>query len=131
MTPKVTVTDSVGGTYTETTVVNIITRDELDVMLKAKWNGMKGRLALYDIEGALDYFSYGSKEEYRQIFNLLPQDLPSLVSNMQGIELVYSRGDAAKYRIRREQVINGVLQTITYYIYMSRDENGIWKIASY
>ena len=131
MTPKVTVTDSVGGTYTETTVVNIITRDELDVMLKAKCNGMKGRLALYDIEGALDYFSYGSKEKYRQIFNLLPQDLPSLVSNMQGIELVYSRGDAAKYRIRREQVINGVLQTITYYIYMSRDENGIWKIASY
>lgn len=65
------------------------------------------------------------------MFQLLANGLPNIATSMQEIQLIYLRGDIAKYRIRREQNIKGTPQTITYYIYFVRDENGIWKIESF
>ncbi|MFZ5954927.1 MAG: hypothetical protein ACOYT4_00730 [Nanoarchaeota archaeon] len=44
------------------------------------------------------------------------------------IQLIYLKDNEAKYRIRREQLIDGQSETITYYIYFVKDENGLWKI---
>ena len=91
------------------------------------WSDMKENLAAGNIEGALNYFSEGSKEKYREIFTLLGDRLPTLANNMQDIELIYVRGDIAKYRIHRLQYE----QQITYYIYFGKDEDGYWKINSF
>ena len=67
--PTVTIEDSIGGTYTETTVVNVLSKDEMDALLKGKWAGMKEALENGDIEGALSYFA----EDYQQLYrNFLP-----------------------------------------------------------
>src|SRR3990167_2210770 len=67
--PTVTIEDSIGGTYTETTVVNVLSKDEMDAHLKGKWAGMKEALENGDIEGALSYFA----EDYQQLYrNFLP-----------------------------------------------------------
>jgi len=50
---------------------------------------------------------------------------------MQNIELIYLKEDIAKYRIRREQVFEGQTRTITYYIYFTKNRDGIWQIEQF
>jgi len=69
--PKVTVTDSQNNTYTEITIVHVFSREEIDALLKSKWEEMKGALTHGDIEASLDYFIGSSKERYRKAFLLL------------------------------------------------------------
>ena len=125
--PKVTVTDNQGNTYTETTLVNVLSREEMDALLRSKWEGMKGALSQGNINEALNYFVKDSREEYREIFELLAPQLPALVSAMREINMVEIKGNMAEYYIKRFQ--RGV--DISYFIYFMRDENGIWRISSF
>jgi hypothetical protein len=125
--PRVTVTDNQGNTYTETTLVNVLFREEMDALLRSKWEGMKGALSQGNITEALNYFVKDSREEYREIFELLTPQLLVLVSSMREINLVEIKGNMAEYYIKRFQ--RGV--DISYFIYFIRDENGIWKISSF
>ena len=83
-----------------------------------------------DVDGALEYFAVSSRNRYRQIFTALQDSLPDKASSMEEIELVYSMGNVAKYRIGRDQLIDGVIQKITYYIHFAKDE-GIWFIDDF
>jgi len=65
------------------------------------------------------------------VYNLLGSNLSNKVNQMQDIELIYAKGERAKHRIRRDHVIDGQTVTITYYIYFSKDGNGLWKIEKY
>jgi len=126
--PTVTGKDEQGNIYSDTTAIAVLNKTELDTLLKGKWEGMKGALVSRNMEGGLMYFYDGSKESYRQAFNMILADLPKIVSDMLGIEMIYVKDDLAKYRIRRDQNIDGTLQTFTYYIYFLRDRSGVWKI---
>jgi hypothetical protein len=125
------VTDTQSITYTDTAVVVVLNQAELDALLQAKWNGMKSFLINGNIEGTLDYFHAGSKEHHQEIFELLTDRLPDIVSAMRDIEMIYLRDKMAKYRIRREEVIQGQTHDITYYIYFVKDVNGLWHIESF
>ena len=129
--PTITVTDNQGNTYSDTIAVTVFSKTEIDSLLKGKWEGMKGALNRGDIEGALSYFAYDSKEKYRTSFTRLQDKIQSIVSNMQNIELIYVKEDIAKYRITREQVFDGQIRTITYYIYFSKNRDGIWQIEQF
>ena len=126
--PRVTVTDNQGNVYTETTLVNVLSREEMDVLLQSKWEGMKIALYNKDIIGGLDFFLEFSKEIYEQAFTIILDELPQIVSAMQDIEMIFLIDHVAKYRINRVHEIDGIPQTITYYIYFAKDANGIWKI---
>ena len=125
--PRVTVTDNQGNVYTETTLVNVLSREEMDVLLQSKWEGMKGALSQGNITEALNYFVNDSREEYREIFELLAPQLPGLVSTMREINMVEIKGNMAEYYIKRFQ--RGV--DISYFIYFIKDENGIWRVSSF
>jgi len=125
--PRVTVTDNQGNTFTETTLVSILSREEMDVLLQSKWEGMKGALSQGNITEALNYFVNDSREEYREIFELLAPQLPGLVSTMREINMVEIKGNMAEYYIKRFQ--RGV--DISYFIYFIKDENGIWRVSSF
>ena len=129
--PVITVTDNLGNAYSNTAAITVSSKTEMDTLLKAKWEGMKTALTNGDVEGAVGYFHEGSQAKYREIFQLLQNELPNISANMQDTQLIYLKGNIAKYRIRREQEIKGTLQTITYYIYFVRDENGLWKVESF
>jgi len=124
---KVTVTDSQNNTYAETTIAHVLSREAMDALLRAKWEGMKGALNQGNINEALNYFVTDSREEYREIFELLAPQLPALVSAMREINLVEIKGNMAEYYIKRFQ--RGV--DISYFIYFMRDENGVWRISSF
>ncbi|MCJ7782579.1 MAG: Ig-like domain-containing protein, partial [Desulfobacterales bacterium] len=125
--PRVTVTDNQGNIYTETTVVHVLSREEMDALLRSKWEGMKALLSQANINDALNYFVKDSREEYREIFELLIPQLPALVSAMREINMVEIKGNMAEYYIKRFQ--KGT--DISYFIYFMRDENGVWRISSF
>ena len=116
---------------TDTVAVAVMDQAELDTLLRAKWNGMKAALIAGDVEGALSFHHGVLKDEYESIYNLIGSNLPVLVQQMQDIELIYAKGDRAKYRIRQDHTVEGQTVTITYYIYFSRDGSGLWKIEKY
>ncbi len=125
--PKVTIKDTQGNTFEETTIVNVLSIEEMDALLKGKWEGMKDALEKKNIEKAISYFSPGSKERYKGIFTALFDKLPTIASKMQEIQLIYIKDGMAKYRIRRVEDTGEV----TYYIYFELDENGLWKIRQF
>ena len=94
-------TDDHNTTYTDTAAVQV-----LDALLKAKWNGMKSALINGDINGALKYFAYPSKNEYEQIFTILSDQLPDIAANMEDIQLIYVNDIVAKYRIRKDEIFD-------------------------
>jgi len=117
--------DSRGGFYSGSTAFLVHDKEELDQLLRNKWEAMKDRLFLKDLEGALELFLDESKETYRTIFAALLERLPQIVTDMQDIEMIYARGGEAKYRIER---VHEDGASITYYIYFAWDKHGIWKI---
>jgi hypothetical protein len=125
------VTDENGNTYTDTIAITVMNKTQLDTLLKKKWEGMKNKLSVKDVESGVSYFFDYSKETYRQAFNIIIDDLPQIISDMQNVELIYLTEDVAKYRINRVQDIDGTQQTITYYIYFAKDADGIWKIDKF
>ena len=71
-----------------------------------------------------------SQSKYRSAFTTLRDSISNIATKMQNIELVYAKGSVSKFRIRREQAIEGQNKTITYYIYFV-DRNGLWKIDAF
>lgn len=118
-------------TYTDTTAIVVLNQAELDALLGAKWAGMTAALIGGDMEGALSSHHGVQRDKYEAIYKFLANDLPALAWQMQGIEFIYATGDKAKYRIRRDHDIDEQKVIITYYIYFSKDENGLWKIERY
>jgi len=127
----ITVKDSMGNVNTDTIAITVYNREEIDTLLKGKWDGMKEKLINGSVEGALGYYSEDSKERYRTAFTKLSDKISLIVSNMQDIELIYVKEGIAKYRVRREQAINGELKTVTYYIYFSKGQDGLWRIEQF
>jgi len=131
-----TVDDGSGNitTHSQEIMAYSIDRAELDMLLQGKWEGMKADLN-FDVGSAMNYFTDASKDNYTNMFNeliALPnwQDLFTEM-DLQTIEFVYARRDRAKYRINRDQVIDGIAESITYYIYFSLDVDGLWKIEQF
>jgi hypothetical protein len=125
------VTGPDGNTYQDTLAIEAMDRAQLDTLLRNKWEGIKASLMQSDIDGALNYISSDSQEKYRDAFTSLLSVIGQIVTNMNDIKLVYIKDKIAKYRITRNQVINGQTETITYYIYFSKNSNGIWQIEQF
>ncbi len=89
---------------------------------------MKTALANQDVNTALNYYTFNTREHYNQTFTDMYDYLAQFIQDMQDIQLIYSRNNTAKYRIRKSEVYAGRTFEITYYIYFTVDENGIWKI---
>jgi len=123
--------DSSGNIYTDIIAVSVIAPAELDALLRAKWEGMKNNLASGNIEGAVKYFFLLTREKYTQIFTAIGSDLPGFAAQMEDIEPVYMRESLVKYRIKRDELINGETVKITYYIYFSKGPGGLWYIDSF
>lgn len=88
-------------------------------------------LANHDITNALKYFNDDTKELYNEIYAALYDNLPQIVEDMQDIELIYIKGNLAKYRIRKNELYGGQTFNITYYLYFIKDGYGLWKIHRY
>ncbi|MEW6001107.1 MAG: IPT/TIG domain-containing protein [Nitrospirota bacterium] len=125
--PTVTVKDNQENSYSDKIAIIVLSKTEMDILLREKWDGMKKGMADKDIQKAVSYFAEWTKERYSAIFAALGDRLPQIAQDMQNIKMIYVRDGVAKYRIRRIEAEG----EITYYIYFVRDENGFWKIQQF
>jgi hypothetical protein len=120
-----------GVVYSDTVAIMVVDVAQIDALLQRKWEDMKTELISGNIEEALKYYQERSRENYRIIYKAIGNELPRLVQQMRDISLIYCIDDRSKYRIRQDHEINGQITTITYYIYFTRDDNGLWWIEKY
>ncbi|MBN2108634.1 MAG: hypothetical protein JW832_14505 [Deltaproteobacteria bacterium] len=114
--------------HADTISVMVERLQDFDAKLQGKWVGMKSGFGGQNIPSSLKYISALSNDKYREIFTAIADQLPVIAADMQNIELIIVNDNIAKYRIRREDTINGQTLPITYYIYFIKDMNGLWKI---
>jgi hypothetical protein len=127
-------TDEHNNLYTDAVTIVVFDEAEIRVLLEAKWDGMKDKLSAEDVSGALSFHHDVSKRKYESIYTLLKDKLPQIIEQMQDIELIYAKNHKAKYRIHRNHKVDEYTDeevTVTYYIYFSKDQNGLWKIEKY
>ncbi len=122
--PVITAVDSSGEEYSEMTVVNVMSLEQMDTLFKGKWHGLLNELGQGNAERALGFFSVSQKEKYRRVFDDLGGDLQLIVSTFGDIVVNSIEGEMAEYVTVREQ--DG--DKFAYFIYFMRDQNGIWKI---
>ncbi|MEW6521349.1 MAG: carboxypeptidase regulatory-like domain-containing protein [Thermodesulfobacteriota bacterium] len=125
------VTDAESNVYSDSFAILAMDQTVLDNLLQGKWEGMKTELSLQDIESGLGFFTEEAQPRYREIMNAIIEELPQIIPDMQGIEMIYSVNGTTKYRINRVQDINGTPVTITYYIYFVTNNGGLWKISQF
>jgi len=129
--PTLIVTDDQGDTYSDTIAVSVLSKTEMDTLLKDKWEEMKVALVKQDIDGALKYYLEGSQQLYTDIYTAFYDQLPQLAQEMNDIQPIYVKSSTAKYRLREHKMYGGNMETITYYIYFVLDKDGLWKIYRY
>lgn len=125
--PSVTVTDTKGNTYTETTIVNVLSKEEMDGLLKGKWTSMKDALISGDIKKALNNFVGGQNSKYKQVFETIEDQLPLIFSAEEELNLVSVHENQFEY----ENLVVEDGKAYSYPVIFIRDENGLWKILQF
>ena len=129
--PVLRATDNQGVVYTATTVVNVLPQNQIDGLIRAKWNGMKDALRGNAIEAAVTYFLPSQQARYQTLFTLLGSRLGQVATEMAEIECIYVMGRQAQYRIQRTELVSGQPTAISYYIYFILGTDGVWRIRDF
>jgi hypothetical protein len=119
--------DTNGTTYQDAVAVTVLSKQQLDTLLRGKWEGMTAELLDGNIGNALIHFDESSKEDYREAFSLLSSFLPIIVQELTDIQFVEYVNDTAIYDIR---TIRDGLE-FSFQLLFLKDFNGIWKINSF
>ena len=125
------VVDENGMTYSNQVAVLAYDRSILDSLLQAKWDGMKAAMVAGDIDAAVKLFTPAQQQTFRKIFTLKMDSLAQIANGMQDIEMIYQKNNTAEYRIKKEMLFKGVLETITFNIYFDQGVDGIWRIRDF
>jgi hypothetical protein len=88
-------------------------------------------MAAQDIDRAVSYFAYETRQHYRELYTALADHLPQVAQDMGDIEPIVIEQRNAKYRLIRKEVIKGETYDITYYVYFILDIDGEWRIFRY
>ncbi len=122
----ITVTNSMGVITERSFVIVGYEPTTMDQTIRSVWLSMTGALASGDIDGALVYFQNGSKNKYRDIFQALSGDLPSIMGSFSSLQESELYSNYGEYAINRD--IDG--ENRLFFIYFIRDGDGIWRIES-
>ena len=123
----VTSTGPDGQTYTDSVMVTVMSRYQLEALLKGKWEGMKAKVTSGDIQGAGTYFPQASREMFLTMFGDTTIDSVSRLNDVSAVN-IYTLSDyyAQGGLIRQDE--DG---EFSYPITFSRDESGLWRIYNF
>lgn len=125
--PTITVTDDQGNRYADTIAVNVLSLNEIDTLLKAKWEDLGTALVNEDIEEALKLFTEDSREVYRGQFTSLSPILTTIGNELGYLRLVTIEDNRAEYEI----ITTRDGSTYSYFLLFERDQDGLWKIERF
>ena len=123
-----TVTGPDGNTYTDGIKIPVLSRTQIDTLLRTKWAGLKNALTERNIPAALTLFRPISRSRYLTKFNLLTDKLPAIVAAQTDLILDSIEGDFAFYELKTLE--NG--SAFSYRVIFSREpSSGLWLIEEY
>jgi len=107
---------------------NVYDREEIDLLLRDKWESMTSALKNGDIEAAIQYFVSKKKSAYREVFSTSSGKIKYLIESTKNMEILDFNLSRVKYIVDFEAVVDGVQKPMSSYIIFERDEDGLWKI---
>ncbi len=113
--------------YQDTIEIIVLNKNQLDMLLKGKWDGMKTALGNQDVDGSVKDIVEDSKDTYREQFTALVSVLDIIGNELGQIQLVKIEGNRAEYEIIATE--DGT--TYSYYLLFVRDSDGLWKIERF
>lgn len=125
-----TATGPDGQTYTDSVTITVMSRYQLETLLKGKWEGINGKIAQNDLEGALQYIRTSARSYHRELFTALGNEFPQLSEGTPPLEFVYATEDIAKCRVFQQETVLGESVTVGYPVYFEK-EDGIWRLKQY
>jgi sugar lactone lactonase YvrE len=117
-------TDNQGTRYSDTIAVSVSSLQEVDALLKNKWNGFKYTLVNQDIATSMKYITEGARPKYQGLFERFGDHLPAIAESLPDLQLIRIDGDVAAYYVKKME--NGVEKA--HFVYFLLDENGLWKL---
>ena len=124
---QVAVMDTAGNTNKDTAIVNVVNSIDIDNICKAIWNNVKNALNSNNIPIALSNIASRSRNTYSDNFNLLQSHLQEIASDMNDVNIVRVKDNAAEYEMRKTE--GGVEHA--YYVKFVKDEDGVWRLSFY
>jgi hypothetical protein len=125
-TPRFTLRDSSGRTYTLTTQIVIRDRAILDQELRSLWSAFVATLAAGDVDGALSYFTLQGRQRYAEALEELRGELPGIAASFSQPQTFLLSNDIGEYAVNR--TLDG--RDMIFLIYFLRDVDGIWRLDS-
>lgn len=122
-----TITGVDGFSYQDTVTVVAYDLAYIDALLRAKWDGMTGRLAFFDTVNALKYIHPDTKPVYEAMFSDLAEQLPAVMATQTQFQFVAFHDDHAEFKLVTFE--GGV--PYSYEVTYRKDSTGIWRILEY
>lgn len=119
------VADDEGKGYTDTVTLQVMDLAALDLLLRAKWNGLRDALGDSNIPKAMEYIAQGAKNMYQFNFELMNAYLGEIAAGLQDISIIKVRDQRAEFEMWAQE--DG--QMYSFYILFSKDRDGIWRIS--
>jgi hypothetical protein len=124
---KVQVIGPDGQTYEDSANITVLPKNRLSGLLKQKWEGMKRKVILGDIQGAGAYFPLATRDRFQAIFNDPGNNITARLNEISGLEIYTVTNDTAQAGAVRQEA-DGVY---AYPVNFMRNENGIWSIYGF
>ena len=124
--PNVKVTDPDNNLFTDSAIVHVLDIDQLDVQLKAKWNGMKNALRTGDTGAAASYIVSSKRNDYHELFSNLNISFASIDQMLGSIIYQGLKGLDIEYEMLMNDGPDG---DVSYMILFSLDVDGVWRIS--
>ena len=120
-------TDTKWNVYEDSVIVNVLSKDKIDTLLKGKWTSMITAFNRGDVNAALANIVSDSQALYKTLFNILGGQIPSIMATAKEFNLINITDKVAKYELLTSE--EG--KTYSYEVIFIRDTNGLWKIKEF
>jgi len=129
--PSVTALDAAGQGITAEHTIFVLDQVTVNTVLVGRWENLSASLRAQDVPHSLVNLLPSSQEKYQAIFTPLATQLPAIFASLPPPEFIAAKGNVAQYRVKRNQVWDGVPQTISYYVWFVKDQDGVWRIDQF
>jgi YVTN family beta-propeller protein len=115
------------NTYQDTIVITVLPLTQIDNLLRAKWSAFTGALQQKNTTAALNLMLPDSRGKYQIMFDILKDQLPSIVATYVTLGLDSIQGERAWYELTATQ--NGSL--FSYRVGFMKDAKGLWLLREF
>ena len=125
-TPRFSITDSAGNTYTQSLKLLVQDRAMLDAVLKSAWTDLTSALSAGDKTSAMRVLSSPARVKYGPVFDELAPYMAQIIPGWSPPMTGTLSAEIGEFAIRR--TLDGLKQL--FFVYFVRDGYGIWRLGS-